>query len=84
MLILNQDELSAVTGGANLYITNQIPTDNISNTCLNGLVSIVKNKTNDAFSDEDFLNISLVCTDNELDILEESDSNAPILTVSYY
>ena len=65
------NETTLVSGGTNLVISQQIPTDGLSNVCVAALPSLIECLESDTSEEAFILRALSFCTFNEFDIIEE-------------
>lgn len=79
MKVLNQQEMSSISGGANLVITQHVSTTDISEQC----VAVLATMLQDGSKSEEQMLMHLLsgCTFYELDIIGDRLDAAPFVSV---
>ena len=85
MKIISNEQIHLVQGAGNLYVTQMIPTDGVSDTCLAGLVQAYLPSNIASLTEEQIaIQILSVCNFNEIEIIsDQMDVIAPS-QVSFY
>lgn len=84
MKLINSEQLTLVHGAANLYVTEMVSTDGLSQACLKKLVEVLQPDSLSQSSEEYIASqILSVCTFTELDLLDERSEFATPIQVEY-